>query len=81
MRVTSKGQVTIPKSIRDRLGIEAGSRVEFVVHEGEAVLRVAADGDKREREVAEFAEHLRSMRGTMDLNGMSPDEFVTWLRD
>lgn len=28
--VTSKGQVTLPKSVRDRLGIEAGSRIEFI---------------------------------------------------
>ncbi|MES0875263.1 AbrB/MazE/SpoVT family DNA-binding domain-containing protein [Sinimarinibacterium thermocellulolyticum] len=29
--VTSKGQVTIPKDVRGRLGIRAGSRVEFRV--------------------------------------------------
>lgn len=29
LSVTSKGQVTIPKSIRQKLGIRAGSRVEF----------------------------------------------------
>ena len=29
--VTSKGQVTIPKPVRDRLGIEAGSAVEFEI--------------------------------------------------
>jgi antitoxin PrlF len=28
--VTSKGQVTIPAEVRERLGIEAGSRVQFV---------------------------------------------------
>jgi AbrB family looped-hinge helix DNA binding protein len=33
--VTTKGQVTIPKAVRDRLGIEPGSKVEF---------RQAADG-------------------------------------
>ena len=27
--VTSKGQVTIPKKVRDRLGIAAGSAVAF----------------------------------------------------
>lgn len=27
--VTSKGQVTIPKSVRQKLGIRQGSRVEF----------------------------------------------------
>ena len=34
-RVTSKGQVTIPKTVRDRLGIKPGSRVAF---------EMAADG-------------------------------------
>ena len=28
--ITSKGQVTIPKDVRPRLGIGAGDRVEFV---------------------------------------------------
>jgi AbrB family looped-hinge helix DNA binding protein len=29
MRVTSKGQVTIPQAVRERLGIEPGSEVDF----------------------------------------------------
>ncbi len=29
--VTSKGQVTIPKSVRDHLGVKAGDRIRFVV--------------------------------------------------
>jgi antitoxin PrlF len=29
VRVTSKGQVTIPQRVRERLGITAGSEVEF----------------------------------------------------
>lgn len=38
-QVTSKGQVTIPKRVRDALGIRAGSAVEFELRpEGEAVL-------------------------------------------
>lgn len=31
--VTSKGQITLPKSVRERLGIEAGDRLEFVESE------------------------------------------------
>lgn len=31
MRVTSKGQVTIPQDVRRRLGIEPGSEVDFQV--------------------------------------------------
>ena len=38
--VTSKGQVTIPKAVRDRLGIQAVSAVAFELTEaGEIVLR------------------------------------------
>lgn len=36
MRVTSKGQVTIPQHVRRRLGVEPGSEVDFEV-EGDAV--------------------------------------------
>ena len=39
MRVTEKGQVTIPKELRDRFGIGAGSEVEFVDVDGELVVR------------------------------------------
>jgi len=33
--ITSKGQITLPKEVRRRLGVDAGDQVEF---------RVAADG-------------------------------------
>lgn len=40
--VTSKGQITIPKVVRDRLRLNPGDRVDFVVQaEGEVVLRPA----------------------------------------
>ena len=33
--ITSKGQVTIPKDVRTRLGVDTGDRVEFVeIQEG-----------------------------------------------
>jgi antitoxin PrlF len=31
--LTSKGQLTLPKGIRDRLGLAAGSRLDFQVNE------------------------------------------------
>ncbi|MBI2247604.1 MAG: AbrB/MazE/SpoVT family DNA-binding domain-containing protein [Armatimonadetes bacterium] len=37
--VTTKGQVTIPKPVRDQLGIGDADIVEFEVKRGEAVLR------------------------------------------
>jgi antitoxin PrlF len=44
--VTSKGQITLPKTVRQRLGIEAGDRLEFV-ESGQGFLVVAATRDIR----------------------------------
>jgi len=38
--VTSKGQVTIPKQVRQALGITPGSKVEFDLDRGGARLRL-----------------------------------------
>ncbi|MGK2900048.1 MAG: AbrB/MazE/SpoVT family DNA-binding domain-containing protein [Burkholderiaceae bacterium] len=39
--MTSKGQVTIPKAVRQQLGLRQGMRVAFVVEGDHAVLRPA----------------------------------------
>jgi AbrB family looped-hinge helix DNA binding protein len=39
MRVTVKGQVTIPRDIREQLGIKPHSEVEFVVEGSRVYLR------------------------------------------
>ena len=39
--MTSKGQVTIPKAVRQQLGLKQGTRVAFVVEGDHAVLRPA----------------------------------------
>ena len=31
--LTTKGQVTIPKEVRERLGVETGDRLSFVVQD------------------------------------------------
>jgi AbrB family looped-hinge helix DNA binding protein len=70
--VTSKGQVTIPKPIRDRLGIEPGSAVDF---------RMDADGRvvllKVERSAATTP--LEKWRGSVG-PGMSTDEIMSLTR-
>jgi AbrB family looped-hinge helix DNA binding protein len=35
--VTSKGQITIPKNIRELLGLEAGDKVNFLINDQGAV--------------------------------------------
>lgn len=40
--LTSKGQITIPKAIRDSLGLEPGDKVDFVLEaDGRVILRPA----------------------------------------
>ena len=45
--LTSKGQLTVPKVVRDALGLAAGDRVQFIEHESGFKL-VAASHDVRE---------------------------------
>lgn len=42
-RLTSKGQITLPKAIRDALGLHEGDRVVFRVEAGYAVLARTTD--------------------------------------
>jgi antitoxin PrlF len=46
--LTSKGQITIPKEVRDALGLETGDRIEFVETASGAFEIVAASRDVRE---------------------------------
>ena len=46
--ITSKGQITIPKPVRDGLGVESGDRVEFVELERGVYTVVAATRDVRD---------------------------------
>ena len=70
--VTSKGQVTIPKPIRDRLGIVPGDTVAFELAPDGRIVLVKAD---RARPVSRF-ETLRGRAGA----GLSTDEIMALTR-
>jgi len=53
MRITSKGQVTIPKEIRDEFGLLPGTEVEFVAEEGQVRVRKLKGGSTRGREIVD----------------------------
>lgn len=52
-QITSKGQVTIPKKVRDFLGLKAGAAVDFQPTNDGRVMLVAAD--KKTRKPGRFA--------------------------
>lgn len=68
-RVTSKGQVTIPKEIREKLGIRPGDEIVFEPAEEGYVLKKEVDADRFERwkGVADtdetVEERMRALRG------------------
>jgi AbrB family looped-hinge helix DNA binding protein len=77
MRVTEKGQVTIPKEIRDHMGIQPGSEVEFIAsREGAIVVKVPEAGGEHRR----YRQWAKEVEGTLDLGGMTTDEYIIWLR-
>ena len=77
MRVTEKGQVTIPKHIRDLAGIVPGSEVEFVVEDNEILLRMSDNGSKSEIRAKEA---IRLLRGSGRWHGLSTDEIMAETR-
>jgi AbrB family looped-hinge helix DNA binding protein len=60
MRITSKGQVTIPKEIRDEFGLLPGTEVEFVAEDREVKVRKVKGGRTRGQEIVD---HLRQANG------------------
>ena len=70
--VTMKGQVTIPKPVRDRLGIEPGSKVDFDLAPDGRVVLVKHGGDAPE---SRFARIVGSAGP-----GMTTDELMALLR-
>lgn len=68
MKVTSKGQVTIPKRVRDQLGIRTGT-----------VLEVQVEGDSIRLCKVASREALEEWRGVLNLEE-PVDDFVARLR-
>jgi len=66
-RVTTKGQVTIPKEVREALGIEPGDEVTFEEGEGGYTIR------KEAPTTAEGADPFEKYRGSADSDASMPE--------
>ena len=73
MKVSEKGQITIPKDLRDALGIGAGTEVEFARKRDTIVVRKVTGGPTRGERLAE------RLRGRGDV-AMTTDEIMALTR-
>lgn len=71
MRVTTKGQVTIPQSIREKLGITAYSEVDFVEEEEKVYLI--------KKRISKKTNRFKPLRGIATVK-MTTDEILALTR-
>ena len=73
MKVTVKGQVTIPRDIRRRFGMEPGTRVEFVARGNEVIVQPLEDAER------ELRRAIERVRGSAT-SGLRTDEILRMTR-
>ncbi len=77
MRITTKGQVTIPQEVRERAGLMPGTDVEFEIEAGVVrLVKAAAGGGARRTRGQRLIEGLRGHGDFM----MTTDEIVALMR-
>ncbi len=69
-KITAKGQITIPKDVRDALGVQTGDRIAFTIRR-DGTVTVAADNID-----------LRSLRASVksEVRGVSVDAMKEAIR-
>lgn len=73
MKVTVKGQVTIPIALRERFGLEPGTEVEFVATEGVLQMRPRK---RTKKSSSPFDRWLAKAAGSAK-TGLTTDELIT----
>lgn len=80
MRITSKGQVTIPIAIREKAGFLPNTDVEFLM-EGSAVRIVKAADYKNTSRGNDIVSYFMEGRKRWKTTAMSADEIMALTRD
>ncbi|MDI1247230.1 MAG: AbrB/MazE/SpoVT family DNA-binding domain-containing protein [Rhodoferax sp.] len=79
MKITSKGQVTIPQSVREQAGLLPNSEVDFEVRDnGEVVIHLVVAAPQPSARSA--FERVRGSANASQFKGMGTDEFMAYLR-
>jgi AbrB family looped-hinge helix DNA binding protein len=79
MRITSKGQVTIPQAIRIAAGLQPNTEVEFVYENDKVLLRPCKRDTRKHFEAA--LKRARNVPLSEAFQGKSADEIMAFLRD
>jgi AbrB family looped-hinge helix DNA binding protein len=79
MRLTSKGQVTIPQEIREKLGLYPGTEIEFDTVADEVRIRKAGSQTRRAREVRAWLDRLRGSASNSRVR-LTTDEIMALTR-
>ncbi|MEI9480012.1 MAG: AbrB/MazE/SpoVT family DNA-binding domain-containing protein [Deltaproteobacteria bacterium] len=66
MRITSKGQVTIPIDIRERMGLLPDTQVEFKITGNTVLLKKAGSPSKRGHDLIHHMRRKATVRMTTD---------------
>lgn len=77
--LTVKGQVTIPKRVRESLGLLPGDGVAFEANDQGQIVVSKADPPSRHTQGAEPLDRFAAVRGSIKLNG-SVDDFMAMVR-
>jgi AbrB family looped-hinge helix DNA binding protein len=82
MRVTTKGQVTIPIEIREHLGIQPNTEVKFVLQRGYAILeKVKGPGRMKKASRGEaLVARMRQVARHTTRSTMTTDELMALTR-
>ncbi|MCY4396380.1 MAG: type II toxin-antitoxin system PrlF family antitoxin [Rhodospirillaceae bacterium] len=56
--MTSKGQITLPKTVRQALGVDVGAKVAFELHEDGQIVVSRADTEHEDPAIAAFLDLL-----------------------
>ena len=74
--MTAKGQITLPKAIRQALGVDVGARVAFELHENGRVVVSRADAEHEDPAIGAFLDLLSNdIRAGRHVRGL-PDNLV-----
>ena len=79
--MTSKGQVLIPKHLRDHAGLVPGGEITVGLNaQGEVVVLPRRDAETREQRKARIRSQIELVAGTVDTGFATTDEYMDAIR-